>query len=69
MTNRKMIVQYEGEDSSAKNLVGGGPQGTLLGGIEFNVASDDSGKDLKTEDRFKYYDDMYLLEFIFFAEK
>ena len=69
MTNRKMIVQYEGEDSSAKNLVGGGPHGTLLGGIEFNVASDDSGKDLKTEDRLKYYDDMYLLEFICFAEK
>ena len=31
LTNRKMVVRYQGATSGVKNLPGGGPQGTLWG--------------------------------------
>ena len=33
LTNRKMVIRYRGQVSSEENLPGGGPQGTLLGGL------------------------------------
>ena len=64
MTNRRMIVKYKGTQSNPKSLIGGSPQGTLLGGLEYIIANDCSKDDVSQEDRFKYYDDLHILEFL-----
>ena len=64
-----MVVKYKGKKSSAKDLVGGGPQGTLLGGIEYIVANQDCADKLPKDDRYKYYDDLNMLEFLILTEK
>ena len=70
MTNRRMIVKFQGEKSSTKSLVGGGPQGTLLGGLEYIISNDDCLRDeTHKEDRFKYYDDLNLVEFLILRDK
>ena len=45
LTRRTMVVRYKGKTSSAKNLPGGGPQGTLLGLLLFLVLINDAGFD------------------------
>ena len=42
LTNRKMRVKFKNEMSELFTLIGGGPQGTLLGGIEYLVQSNDN---------------------------
>jgi hypothetical protein len=37
LTDRKMQVKFNGEFSKFMTLIGGGPQGTLLGQIEYLV--------------------------------
>ena len=44
--------------------IGGGPQGTLLGGIEYMVQSNDNADVVPAEDRFKYIDDLSVLHLI-----
>ena len=69
MTNRRMIVKFNGAQSEPKQLIGGSPQGTLLGGIEYIIANSDCLKESTSqEDRFKYYDDLNLLEFLILCE-
>ena len=43
LRNRRMIVRYKGQQSSIKDLPGGGPQGTLLGLLLFLVLINDAG--------------------------
>ena len=79
LSDRQMIVKFEGSESKPKKLVGGGPQGTLLAGVEYNVASDDcppdSDKDNKNEkafsdsDKYRYYDDLNILELVILSDK
>ena len=70
MTNRKMIVRFQGVQADPKDLIGGGPQGTLLGGLQYIITSDDcSTKKVKKEDRFKFFDDLHIFEFITLALK
>ena len=45
LTDRTMIVRYNGKQSSSKSLPGGGPQGTLLGLLLFLVLINDLGFD------------------------
>ena len=55
ITNRKMVVKFKGTLTKPYDLVGGGPQGTLLGGLQYIITSNDcSIKKVKGEDRFKY---------------
>ena len=42
LTDRKMQVKFNGETSDILTLIGGGPQGTLLGGLEYLVQSNDN---------------------------
>ena len=37
LSNRTMVLTYNGEQSSAKELPGGGPQGAFLGGLIFII--------------------------------
>ena len=62
LTGRKMRVKYNGEVSDEYSLIGGGPQGTLLGGIEYLVQSNDNADCVNYNDRFKYVDDLSILE-------
>ena len=56
LSDRTMKVKFNGEQSDEQSLIGGGPQGTLLGGIEYLVQSNDNADAVSEEDRFKYID-------------
>ena len=64
LTDRKMKVKFNGEVSDFLALIGGGPQGTLLGQIEYLVQSNDNADNIPPEDRFKYIDDLSILQLI-----
>ena len=50
--------------SSERKLNGGGPQGALLGILEYLAQSNDNAYMVKPEDRFKLVDDLTTLEII-----
>ena len=64
LTDRKMKVKFNGEMSAFLTLIGGGPQGTLLGGLEYLLQSNDNADFVPEEDRFKYIDDLSVLQLI-----
>ena len=64
LTDRKMQVKFNGEVSDILTLIGGGPQGTLLGGLEYLVQSNDNADMVEPEDRFKFIDDLSLLQLV-----
>ena len=64
LTDRKMRVKFNNVLSDVYQLIGGGPQGTLLGGIEYLVQSNDNADCVDEEERFKYVDDLSILEVI-----
>ena len=47
-----------------RRLNGGGPQGTLLGQIEYLANSNDNADNVLPKDRFKYIDDLSVLELV-----
>ena len=70
MSDRKMIVKYKDSLSSPKGLTGGAGQGTILAGLQYLVASNDCALDSVTsEDRFRFYDDIEILEFLVLTER
>ena len=64
LQDRKMRVKYNGDLSEEHCLIGGGPQGTLLGLIEYLVQSNDAADCVSEEDRYKYIDDLTILEIL-----
>ena len=46
------------------SLIGGGPQGTLIGGLEYIVQSNDNANIVPPKDRFKFIDDLSILQLI-----
>ena len=64
LTDRKMRVKFNGEISDFLTLIGGGPQGTLLGQLEYLVQSDDNADIVSSDDRFKYIDDLSVLQLV-----
>ena len=64
LTDRKMKVKFNGELSDFLSLIGGGPQGTLLGQTEYLVQSNDNADSVPEDDRFKYIDDLSILQLI-----
>ena len=64
MTGRKMKVKWRGAVSSPKGLVGGSSQGTLLGGLQYLVGSSDVASDVPNEDKYRYFDDLQILEVV-----
>ena len=61
---RQMQVKWHGEISSIRDMPGGGPQGCILGQISFSSQSNDSGEFVPDDKRFKFVDDLSLLEII-----
>ena len=68
LTDRKMAVKFNNEMSEFLTLIGGGPQGTLIGGIEYLVQSNDNADFVPPEDRFKYIDDLSLLQLVLMTD-
>ena len=64
LSDRSMRVKFNGQLSDVPTLIGGGPQGTLLGLIEYLVQSNDNADSISKENRFKFVDDLSMLELI-----
>ena len=62
--DRKMSVKWHQKLSSSRNLPGGGPQGATLGLLEYLSQSNDNSNHIDPELRFKWMDDLTLLEII-----
>ena len=61
LSDRKMSVKMNGEESSLHTLVAGGPQGSINGQI---CASNDCADCVDPDDIFRYCDDLQILELI-----
>ena len=57
-----MTVKFNGEISEVLSLIGGGPQGTLLGQIMYIVLS--NADIVSPQDRYKYIDDLSILQLV-----
>ena len=66
LTDRQK-VRYNNIYSSTYSLPGGGPQGTLLGLIEYFVQSNDNANCVDPDLRFKFVDDLTVLELVMMA--
>ena len=62
--DRRMTVKWHKKFSSIRKLPGGGPQGCYLGGLEYKSQSNDSAKFVSNKNRYKFVDDLSLLEVI-----
>ena len=59
---RSMVVKWNGELSKEINLNGGGPQGGYFGILEYLTQSNSSANCVKPDSRFKFMDDLTILE-------
>ena len=64
MTSRSMSVKFNQEESGVYQLCGGFPQGSKIGEDCFLSASNDCADPVPIEDRFKYIDDLQILELV-----
>ena len=62
--NREMVVKWKGLKSRARPLPGGGPQGGTLGIEEYLSQSNDNVDFLELDEKFKFIDDLSILEII-----
>ena len=61
---RKGFVKWKGQHSETKQITGGGPQGGFFAIIEFLSQSNHNADMVDPEERFKFVDDLTLLEII-----
>ena len=64
LEDRLMSLKFNGEESPLFHLIGGGPQGSWNGQNCYLTASNDNTDFVQQEDRFKYCDDVNILELI-----
>ena len=62
--NRQMKVKWNGKTSSAHTLNGGGPQGGLMGILEYLSQTNHNTNFISDEDKFKFIDDLSFLEIL-----
>ena len=62
--NRRIKVKWNGKMSETKSVNGGGAQGGLLGVLEYLSQNNDCANFLSEEDRYKFIDDLSILEII-----
>ena len=60
--DRRMVVKWNGVESSMKTLNGGGPQGALWGILEYLSQSNNNTDFLSKENKFKFIDDLSVLD-------
>ena len=59
-----MSVKWHGCRSVPRKIIGGGPQGATIGILEYLAQSNNSADCVSEEDRFKFIDDLSVLEII-----
>ena len=62
MRNQKMQVKMNQKTSASYDLIGGSPQGSLIGQLLYIIGSDDVAEEVPEEDKYKYVDDLACLE-------
>jgi hypothetical protein len=62
--DRQMIVKWRGLESTVRKLIGGGPQGSLWGILEYLSQSNDNTDFVDNKEKFKFIDDLSILEII-----
>ena len=62
--DRKMFVKWHGCQSVIRSINGGGPQGATLGLLEYLSQSNNSADIVSESDRFKFLDDLTILEIV-----
>ena len=62
--DRQMSVKWHGCRSVPKSINGGGPQGATLGILEYLAQSNNSSDCVNVQDRFKFIDDLTILEIV-----
>jgi hypothetical protein len=66
-SERKMTVRYNSAESSVIDLIGGFPEGSLIGQDSYIVASNDCADSTDPEDRFRYIDDLEICDSVSLA--
>ena len=66
--DRKISVKFNKAESSVYTLIGGGPQGSQTGQQTYIVASDDNTYHVPSVDRFKFCDDVSVLELVMLGD-
>ena len=61
---RQMSVKWHGVQSVPRTIKGGGPQGATIGLLEFLSQSNDNANCVSESERFKFLDDLSVLEII-----
>ena len=64
MSGRTMALKYNQEESSIYQLCGGYPQGSKIGQDCYLGSSDDAALHIEEDDRFRYIDDLQILELV-----
>ena len=64
LSDRQMQVRFNNTYSSTYSLPSGGPQGTLIGLIEYLVQSKDNCDMVDNDMKFKFVDDLTVLELV-----
>ena len=62
--DRKMSVKWHNKRSEFRHIKGGGPQGATLGLLEYISQSNSNADCVNVNDRFKFIDDLSILEVI-----
>ena len=62
LNERKMHVKMNQKISTTFDLFGGSPQGSLIGQILYIIGSDDSAEEVPEENKYKYIDDLAVLD-------
>ena len=62
LNERKMEVKMNGKVSTILDLIGGGPQGSILGQLLYIIGSYDCAESVPDEDKYKYIDDLSIVE-------
>ena len=68
LSDREMSVWFNQRESKTHKLIGGGPQGSETGQATYLSASDSHAYHVPEEDRFKYCDDLHMLELVMLGE-
>ena len=64
-----MEVKINSHTSQAHDLIGDGPQGSILGQLFYITGSDDIAEEVPEQDKLKYVDDLGVLELVETKEK
>ena len=65
-----MKVKFNGKQAGPFELVGGSPQGSIIGQLAYTSGSHENTEQLniQEEDKYQYIDDLDLLELIFLGD-